>query len=186
MGRKSQFKRCVLSAEKLKVISQSQYNLQDLYHDENFYHYYLTNTFQLDENNLAVLCEFQNTICDNGNCDYKFGDLIVANFEFDKKQNITVRKIATSLKDEKFICKGGTKSFIPFQNSNTAQLLYNCNKEFVINKDGSVNMKNIFDSSSNADVAFMKYSFQMNKETILILTYSKKTGHRFTKFSFKE
>lgn len=31
----------------------------------------------------------------------------------------------------------------------------------------------------------MKYSFQMNKETILVLTYSKKTGHRFASFLLK-
>ncbi len=176
---------CVLGSEKLNITFQSQYNLQEQFPDESFYHYYLTNTFHLDDNAIFV-CEFQNSICDNGVCDTKFGDLVVANFNLKEKQNVIVKKIETTLKGEKPTCKGGTKSFIPFQNSSTAQLLYNCNKQFVISKDGSVNMKTIFDDPSNTDLAFMKYSFQVNKETILVLTYSKKTGHRFAKFSFKE
>jgi hypothetical protein len=154
--------------------------------EDNFYHYYLSNTFLLDENNLAVVCEFQNTICDNGNCDTKFGNLLLANFEFKEKQNNILKKVETTIKGEKPLCKGGTKSFIPFQKSNTAQLLYNCDKQFEIQKDGTVAIKNIFDNSSNADLAFMKYSFRMSKEDLLVLTYSKKTGHRFAKFTFKE
>lgn len=175
-----------LEPEHLKVLSQGQYNLQEHMPEDNFYHYYLTNTFQLGENNLAVLCEFQNTICDNGNCETKYGNLLLANFDFKAKQNVTLKKIETTMKGEKPLCKGGTKSFIPYQNSKSAQLLYNCNKQFEIGKDANVTTKSIFDSSSNDDLAFMKYSFQMNKETILVLTYSKKTGHRFAKFSFKE
>lgn len=175
-----------LEPEHLKVLSQGQYNLQEQMPEDNFYHYYLTNTFQLDENNISVVCEFQNTICDNGNCDTKYGSLLLANFDFKEKQNITLRKIETSMKGEKPLCKGGTKSFIPFQKSKSAQLLYNCDKQFEIRKDGTVAIKNIFENSSSSDLAFMKYSFQMNKETILVLTYSKKTGHRFAKFIFKE
>ena len=178
---------CVtLEPEQLKVLSQGQYHLQEQMPEDNFYHYYLTNTFQLDENNIVVVCEFQNTICDNGNCETKYGNLLLANFDFKAKQNITLKKIETTMKGEKPLCKGGTKSFIPFQNSKAAHLLYNCNKQFEIGKDGTVTTKSIFDSSSNDDLAFMKYSFQMNKETILVLTYSKKTGHRFAKFSFKD
>jgi hypothetical protein len=90
------------------------------------------------------------------------------------------------MKGEKPLCKGGTKSFITFQKSNTAQLLYNCDKQFEIQKDGTVTIKNIFENPTNADLSFMKYSFRMNKQEMLVLTYSKKTGHRFAKFSFKD
>lgn len=176
---------CILGAEKLNTLSQSQYNLQEMMPEGNFYHYYLTNTFQLDENNVVVLCEFQNAICDNGVCDTKFGDLVEVDFFTKEIEKPVVKKIETTLKGEKPTCKGGTKSFIPFQNSNTIHLLFNCNREFGISKDGSVNMKTFFKDPSNADISFMKYSYQINKETILVLTYSKKTGHRFAKFTFK-
>ena len=174
-----------LEVEQLKLVSQGQYNLQDLMPDEKFYHCYLTNTFQLDDNILLV-CEFQNSICDNGVCNTKFGDLVTAVFHVNGRQNVMVRKIETTTKAEKSSCKGGTMSFIPFQSNKTAHLLYNCNKQFEIVADGSVAAKSIFDCSSNIDLAFMKYSFLMNKETILVLTYSKKNGHRFAKFVFKE
>ena len=175
----------ILDLEKLNTLSKAQYNIQDLFPEEKFYHYYLTNTFQLNDNILLV-CEFQNSICDNGVCNTKFGDLVAADFSLKEKQNVTVRKIEITAKGEKPSCKGGTMSFIPFQKSKTAHLLYNCNKQFEIIADGTVATKSIFDSSLNADLAFMKYSFQMNKEIILVLTYSKKTGHRFAKFTFKE
>jgi hypothetical protein len=175
----------ILEPKQLKVVSQQQYNLQELMPEDNFYHYYLTNTFQTEDNILSV-CELQNTICDNGSCDTKFGDLLVVNFPLKDQQKPIAKKIETTLNGEKPACKGGTKSFIPFQPNKLAHLLYNCNKRFDISTDGTIIAKSIFDNSSNADLAFMKYRFQMNKETILVLTYSKKTGHRFTKFSFKE
>lgn len=175
----------ILEAEHLKVVSQGQCNLQEQMPDENFYHYYFTNTFQF-ETNILLICEFQNSICDNGVCNTKFGDLIEVNFPIKEPQKTIAKKIEVTMKGEKPICKGGTMSFIPFQSSNAAHLLYNCNKQFEIIADGTVATKSIFDSSSNADLAFMKYSFQMNKETVLVLTYSKKTGHRFAKFTFKE
>jgi hypothetical protein len=175
----------ILELEQLKIVSQGQHHLQKLMPDEKFYHYYLTNTFQLNDN-ILLMCEFQNSICDNGVCNTKFGDLMTADFSLKEKQNVTLRKIETNTKGEKSICKGGTESFIPFQSSKAAHLLYNCNKQFEIMADGTVTTKLIFDSSSNSDLAFMKYSFQMNKETVLVLTYSKKVGHRFAKFSFKE
>ena len=176
---------CILEPQQLKVLSQGQYNLQEQMPEEKFYHYYLTNTFQL-EDNILLVCEFQNTICDNGNCDTKFGDLLTVSFPLKEQQTSASKKIQTTLNGEKPLCKGGTKSFIPFQKSKSAQLLYNCNKQFEIGKDGTNSTKSIFDSSSNDDLAFMKYSFQMNTETMLVLTYSKKLGHRFAKFIFKE
>jgi len=132
------------------------------------------------------VCEYQKRICDNGNCTEEFGNLLTANFNFKEKQNVIVRKIETSVKGEKFVCKGGTKSFITFQKNNTALLLYNCNKNFTIHINGSATMKAMLDDATYADLAFMKYSFRMNKEDMLVLTYSKKTEHRFAKFSFKE
>jgi hypothetical protein len=174
-----------LELEHLKVLSQGQYNLQEQMPEEKFYHYYLTNTFQL-ENNILMICEFQNSICDNGVCNTKFGDLIEVNFPIKEPQKTIAKKIEVTMKGEKPSCKGGTASFISFQSGKAAHLLYNCNKQFEIGKDGNVTTKSIFDSSSNNDLAFMKYSFQMNKETILVLTYSKKAGHRFAKFTFKD
>jgi hypothetical protein len=175
----------VFDAEKLNVLSQGQYSMQELMPEEKFYRYYLTNTFQF-EDNILVVCEFQNTICDNGSCDTKYGDLLVASFNLKEKQNMNVGKLETSLKGEKLSCKGGTMSFVPYQANKTAHLLYNCNRQFEISADGNVVAKSIFDSSSNADLSFMKYSCPINKETMLFLTYSKKTGHRFAKFSFIE
>lgn len=174
-----------LEPEHLKVLSQGQYSLQEQMPEEKFYHYYLTNTFQL-EDNILMICEFQNSICDNGVCNTKFGDLIEVNFPTKEQQKTIAKKIEVTMKGEKPSCKDGTMSFISFQSGKAAHLLYNCNKQFEIAKDGNVTTKSIFDSSLNDDLAFMKYSFQMNKETILVLTYSKKTGHRFAKFSFKE
>ncbi len=77
---------CILSPKNLKVLSKGQINLLKMLPDDSFEHYYLTNTFQLDEDHVAVLCEFKNTICDNGNCDAKYGDLLVANFELKEKK----------------------------------------------------------------------------------------------------
>jgi len=176
----------ILESEKLNSLSKAQYNIQDLFPEEKLYHYCLTNTFQLDENNLVVICEFQNTICDNGNCDSKFGPVIKANFNIKEQTGFSAQKISSLVNGEKPSCKGGTMSFISFQSSKAVHLLYNCNKQFEIIADGTVTTKLIFDSSSNGDLAFMKYSFQMNKETVLVLTYSKKTGNRFAKFTFKE
>jgi hypothetical protein len=174
-----------LEPEQLKVLSQGQYNLQEQMPEEKFYHYYLTNTFQL-EDNILMICEFQNSICDNGVCNTKFGDLIEVNFPTKEQQKTIAKKIEVTMKGEKPSCKGGTMSFISFQSGKAAHLLYNCNKQFEIGKDGTVTTKSIIDSSSNDDLAFMKYSFQMNKETILVLTYSKKAGHRFSKLTFKD
>jgi len=83
------------------------------------------------------------------------------------------------------LCKGGTKSFITFQKHRTAHLLFNWNKKFELEIDDTVLMKNIFENSSNTDLAFMKYAFQINNDEILVFIYSKKTGHRFAKFLFK-
>lgn len=176
----------ILELEKLNTLSQAQYNIQDLFPEEKFYHYYLTNTFQLDENNLVVICEFQNTICDNGNCDSKFGPCIKVNFNTKEKQGFSAQKISSLIKGEKPICKGGTLSYMPFQINKSVKLLFNCNKQFEFSTDGNVVTAPIFDNSSNADLSFMKYSFRMNKLDLLVLTYSKKTGHRFAKVSFKE
>jgi hypothetical protein len=176
----------ILESENLKSLSQAQYNIQDIFPEEKFYHYYFTNSFQLDENSLVVLCEFQNTVCDNGNCDSKFGPMIKVNFNLKEKQGFAVQKISSLVSGEKPNCKGGTLSYLSFQYNNTVKLLFNCNKQFEIATNGTVASKPIFDNSSNADLAFMKYSFRMNKEEMLVLTYSKKTGHRFAKFSFKE
>jgi hypothetical protein len=176
----------VLESEKLKSLSQAQYNIQDVFPEEKFYHYYLTNSFQLDENNLVVLCEFQNTICDNGNCDSKFGPWIKVNFNTKDKQGFAAQKMTNLVKGEKPSCKGGTLSYIPFQINKVADLFFNCNKLFEIDLTGRVTEKSIFDNSINPDLSFMKYNYRMNKEEMLVLTYSKKTGHRFAKFSFKE
>lgn len=175
----------IIELEQLKVLSQSQYSLQELMPEDKFYKYYLANTFQVD-NNIILISEFQNTTCDNGICDSKFGDLLVVNFPLNEQQKPTAKKIETAVKGEKPFCKGGTMSYIPFQTNNTTHLLYNCNRQFELSTDENIITKSIFDDSSNADLAFMKYSFQMNKETMLVLTYSKKSGHRFAKFSFKE
>ena len=153
--------------------------------EEKFHHFYLTNAFQFNEN-LMLIFEFQNTICDNGNCDTKFGDALEVHFDLNKKQNLTIKKIQTTLKGEKPICIGGTMSFVPFQSNKLVYLLYNCNRQCEISEDGNIGMKNIFDSSIDSNLAILKYSFRMNNEELLVLTYSKKTGHRFTKLSFKE
>ena len=176
----------IFEPENLKNLSQAQYNIQDIFPEEKFYHYYLTNSFQLDENSLVVLSEYQNTICDNGNCDSKFGPMIKVNFNLKEKQGFAAQKITSLVNGEKPSCKGGTLSYLSFQHNNTVKLLFNCNKQFEIATNGTVAPKSIFDSSSNADLAFMKYSFRMNKEDMLVLTYSKKTGNRFAKFSFKD
>lgn len=89
--------------ERLKSLSQAQYNIQDLFPEEKFYHYYLTNSFQLDENNLVVLCEFQNIICDNGNCDSKIGPWIKVNFNTKDKQGFAAQKFMNSSKGRKAI-----------------------------------------------------------------------------------
>lgn len=175
----------ILESEQLTVVSQSQYNLQELMPTENFYHYYLTNTFQL-EDHIVLVSEFQNTTCDNGVCSSKFGDLFTVNFPLKEQQISTSKKIETITKGEKPSCKGGTMSFISFQKNNIAHLLYNCNRQFTLSSEGNTTTSSIFDSSSNTDLAFLKYSFRMDKETILVLTYSKKTGHRFAKFTFND
>lgn len=175
----------ILEAEQLRIISQGQCQLHELMPEEKFFRYYLTNTFQLGDH-ILLLCEFQNAMCDNGVCDTKFGDLLELDFSLKEPQKPVAKKIEVTLNSEKPACKGGTKSFIPFQTNKTAHLLYNCNRLFDINADGANTTKSIFDGAANPDLAFMKYSFQMNNETILVLTYSKKTGHRFAKFSFKE
>jgi hypothetical protein len=176
----------IIEPLKLLSLSQGQYDLEKSLPDDNFYHYYLTKTVQLEENNILLVCEFQNTICDNGNCVAKFGDLLIASFSLNQKQNITLKKIQTTLKGEKITCKGGTASFIPFQNNKTLHLLYNCNKQFEISADGNVVGNTIFDSSTHADLTFDKYSFLMNQKALLVLTFSKKTGHRFARFYFKD
>ena len=173
----------IMDSKNLSILSQAHNNLQELFPDEKFYHYYLTNTYQLSENNLTVLCEFQHTVCDNGNCDQKFGDLLITKFDLNETKNVSTKKIETTSKGEKLLCKGGTRSFISFQANRTVQLLYNCNKQYVIDADGNATMKNLYEDSANESLAFMKSSFRVNKNELLVLTYSKKTGHRFAKFS---
>lgn len=73
-------------------------------------------------------------------------DLIEVNFAKKEQQKTNSKKIEVTMKGEKPSCKGGTMPFISFQSSKAAHLLYNCNKQFEIGKDGNVTTKSIFDS----------------------------------------
>lgn len=176
----------ILESEKLNIIAHAHQHVQDLFPDEKLYYYHLTNSYSLDTDYLVLLCESQNTICNDGNCNTQFGSVIETVFHIKEQQVVTTQKITNAIKTEKPNCKGGTMSFIPFHKNNTIHLLYNCNKQFHIDSKGKITEKSIFDNSANTDLAFMKYSYQINTESMLLLSYSKKTGNRFAKISFKE
>ncbi|MBI3518300.1 MAG: hypothetical protein HY062_02940 [Bacteroidetes bacterium] len=168
----------------LRLVSKGQKNCQELFPEDKLTKYHLTSTYQLNNGSLIVLCEFQNTVCLDGNCNDIRGPIMATIFHVADQLNTSAQRLVNDPGADKSSCKG-VLLFIPFHTEDQVRLLYNCNKQFEINQEGVVTAKALFEDPVPSDLVINSCYYPMNRNELLITTYSKKDGNRFAKLYFK-
>ena len=170
----------LLDNSDLKIISQNKKNLVEEFSDNRLYSNYLKNSFILNNERIVLICEYQLDSYDtNRGYSYVRGSVITTSFSLKNKSEVWVKKTENK-------CPFQTISYLLFCKENNFKLIYNCNRQIDFYENGTIEDKNIFDDSQGFTESLGDSYFQINNETLILPTNSKKYGYRFTKISFNK
>jgi hypothetical protein len=179
----------VLDKNNLSIISKNKKNIEETLNDSKLYRYNLLNVFTLKNNQLILICEFQNTLLTSfigsseKTYETTYGSLIITSFDLNNKNESWVSYVDRF--SDKKICKVGNTRHRIFTHDDSFKLLYNCNRQISFDEKGSVTDKFIFEDSQNFNVLFSGSCFQTNNNTIISGTYSDQKGYGYSKIVFK-
>jgi hypothetical protein len=181
----------IIDKSNLSIISKNKKNIQETLGDNKLYRYNLLNVFTLKNNQLVLICEFQNTILTSGiGSSYNtyeniFGSLIITSFDLNNKNESWVSYFDKDKGKNTKQCKEGSDRHRVFKSDNNFKLLYNCNRQICFDEKGTITEKFIFEESQNFNESFVSSCFQTNNNTIISGTVSKQNGRGYAKIVFK-
>jgi len=181
----------ILDRNNLSIISKNKKNIQETLADNKLYRYNLLNVFTLKNNQLIIICEFQNTLLTSGinsmGATYEtyFGSLIITSFDLNNKNESWVSYFDKDKNKNTKQCKAGSDRHRVFKSDNSFKLLYNCNRQICFDEKGTITDKFIFEDSQNFNESFVSSCFQTNNNTIISGTVSKQNGRGYAKIVFK-
>jgi len=179
----------ILDKNNLSIISKNKKNIQETFASDNLYGYNLLNVFTLKNNQLILICEYQNTIVTGGNGNanftHTFGPLIITSFDLNNKNESWVSYFDKDKDKNTKQCKEGYSRHGVFKSDNSFKLLYNCNRQISFDEKGTITDKFIFEDSQNFNVSLSDSYFQLNNNCLISRTYSSQNGYGYTKIVFK-
>lgn len=178
----------------LGIISKNKKNIEEALSSDKLYRYFLSSSFFLRNNQLIVICEFRQTLLTSsigsGSDSYSssYESPIATSFNLNNKNESWTKLIENNTKNNKWNC-GGTMSYILFKKLDSFSFIYNCNRQIKLDSKGNLNEQYIFTDSQEFKEEFrsshVSSYFQTNFENIILSTYSKKNGDRYTKLTIE-
>ena len=198
-----QFIRCIkgvfyelLDNGNLNSISKNSMNIEAGLKSSELYRYHLTSSFILNGDRLVVLCEFQHKVAAGENGDGTmsytsyFGPVIATSFNLKNDSDSWLQVIENDTKHNTGKCPNGTLSYVLLKRDNDFKLLYNCNREIVIDMNGKQLEQAIFPKEGEFDEAFSSANpntyFQNDKGVLTVQIISPKRDVKFAMIDFSK